>query len=399
MTSPDINLRSPGLGFGVSMRAFPVSARLRQVFLVLGELAERAVRVDHLRAAHDVHGPLEAHELVGAREHGRTGRDVRHLAALFFGGQYHVRLVGQPQDVARLVVAEIDAAAAHAAALERDGPWSAHDPLALTVRGAVPFRLEPIARGNHDVPLHVEIRLVLTDSRFVAGRHEGLAMTNRRHFCVDETDAAVGIGVLLLGLDANRLFLALHLHQERAGAFNRRRRIATFDGRGGRRLFAPARREEDDGDDADGDDQHEQARALLPADHVPSLGAAVRTSLTDNSRYSFPWYLLCSSENAKSNDARLSVMNCSRSTARQAIARKMRPFCFNAIFKCFSFSRRGPSTTSTPRASNNGRGLPVPNGASIAISPAKSPLMSRKPRHPSMRRRGFRSSGPNRLSA
>src|SRR5438128_1607458 len=42
----------------------------------------------------------------------------------------------------------------------------------------------------------------------------------------------------------------------------------------------------------------------------------------------------------------------------------MRPSWRSAIFRWRSFSLRGPSMISTPRAANTGRGLPAPNGAS-----------------------------------
>ncbi len=150
------------------------------------------------------------------------------------------------------------------AALERHGAGSPHDSFALAIGSRPGLRLEPIARRHHDVALHVEIGLVLADPGFVTGRHESLALANRRDFCGDQPRAAVGIRVLFVGLDTNCLALAFHLHEECAGAFDGRGRVATFDRHGRRRLFPPARREEDDRDNTYGYGQDEQARTLLP---------------------------------------------------------------------------------------------------------------------------------------
>ncbi len=96
---------------------------------------------------------------------------------------------------------------------------------------------------------------------------------------------------------------------------------------------------------------------------------------------------------------------CARSGSRAARRRARRrrgkcgrPAC-SAIFRCRSLSLRGPSTISTPRAANTGRGLPAPNGASDATPAATPPVMPRNVRSPSIRSRGIRSSGPSVSSA
>ena len=95
----------------------------------------------------------------------------------------------------------------------------------------------------------------------------------------------------------------------------------------------------------------------------------------------------------------------------------MRPSCLSAILRCRSFSLRGPSTISTPRAANTGRGLPAPNGASDATPAATPPVIAAErqvavdpqPRHQVVgperlvgdvvdARRGARGSAPRRAS-
>ncbi len=96
---------------------------------------------------------------------------------------------------------------------------------------------------------------------------------------------------------------------------------------------------------------------------------------------------------------RCSVTKLSRSDARHAIPRSTRPSCLNAILRCRSLIRRGPSTISTRLVRKIGHGLPAPNGASVASSDTTCSLIERNANEPSIQRRGRRSSGPRRLSA
>jgi hypothetical protein len=110
--------------------------------------------------------------------------------------------------------------------------------------------------------------LIFADSRFDAGRHERLTLASRRHLRVDETDAAVGIRVLLLSLDTDRFLLALHLDEKCARTFDCGGEVAAFNRHGRRRRFSAPSGGKDDRDNANGDGQYEDARALLPGDHL-----------------------------------------------------------------------------------------------------------------------------------
>ena len=164
-----------------------------QVFFIVGQLAKRALRVDDLGAAHDVHRALEADEIVDAGQDGSACRDVRGADALLVGGDLDIRLIGDTDQIARLVVAEIDAAAAHAIALERDRAGRAYDAFALAVDRAAGRHLEAVTRDHPHVALHVEIGLIFADSRFLARGDERLPLAHRRDLDVEQSRAAVGI--------------------------------------------------------------------------------------------------------------------------------------------------------------------------------------------------------------
>ena len=256
------------LGFGNSRVAAQLDAV--EVLLIVFQVGEAVVGLDHLTAAQRLDAAFEPQVLVAAR-HRRRGRgDVggaRRQSCI--RGDEHVGLIEDDQHVLVLVVRHAHARPGEPFPRKLHRARHADRAVGFGIGRVLAADDQPVARRQGDVAVHRDRRLVLPDDRFLGGDGEGALavalLADDLHAL--ESRGAVLVGELLLVLDRDVLAGAIELHHAPGRAFDdrvrigaarrpwRRHRDAAFDGK---------RHQHREPDREDGD---EQTRPPLPPGH------------------------------------------------------------------------------------------------------------------------------------